>query len=100
MKKPISVINTSFTSNGSDGMVIFYDDRTGGSAGELVEQDMLTLENNKIKLDNSKYVVSGIGKDAVNNINITFSGNELLSKRLELYNDECKECDNIKIIDE
>lgn len=99
MKKTISVINSSFTSNGSDGIVIFYDDRTGGSAGELVEQDMLTLENNKIKLDNSKYVVSGIGKDTVNNINITFSGNELLSKKLGLYDDECKECVNIKIID-
>lgn len=99
MKKTISVINSSFTSNGSDGMVIFYDDRTGGSAGELVEQDMLTLENNKIKLDNSKYVGGGIGKDTVNNINITFRDNELLSKRLELYDDECKECDNMKIID-
>lgn len=100
MKKPISVINSSFTSNGSDGMVIFYDDRTGGSAGELVEQDMLTIKNNKIKLNNSEYVVSGIAKDTVNNINITFSGNKLLSKKLELYNDECKESTNIKIINE
>ena len=44
MKKPISVINSSFTSNGSDGMVIFYDDRTGGPACELVEQDMITIK--------------------------------------------------------
>ena len=29
-------------------MVVFYDDRTGGSAGELVEQDILTIENNNI----------------------------------------------------
>ena len=99
MKKSISIINSSFTSNGSNGMVIFYDDRTGGSAGELVEQDMLTIENNKIKLDNSEYVVSGISKYTVNNINITFSDNELLSKKLEFFNDECKECENIKIID-
>lgn len=97
MKKPISIINSSFTSNSKDGMVVFYDDRTGGSAGELVKQDMLTIENNKIKLDNSEYVVSGIGKDTVNNINITFRNNELLSKKLKLYNDECKECSNIKI---
>ena len=99
MKKPISVINSSFTSNGSDGMIIFYDDRTGDSDDELVEQDMLTIENNKIKLDNSEYVASGISKDTVNNINITFSDNELLSNKLELYNDECKESANIKIID-
>ena len=32
-------------------MVVFYDDRTGGSAGGLVNQDMLTLENNKINRD-------------------------------------------------
>ena len=80
-------------------MVIFYDDRTGGPAGELVEQDMLTIKNNKIKLDNSEYVVSGISKDTVNNINITFSGNELLSNKLGLYNDNCKESENIQIID-
>ena len=34
---------SSYIFNSSDGMVIFYDDRTGGSAGELVEQDMLTI---------------------------------------------------------
>ena len=80
-------------------MVVFYDDRTGGSAGELVEQDILTIENNKISLNNSQYVVSGIGKDTVNNINITFRNNELLSKKLQLYDEECNECGNIKIID-
>ena len=52
MKKPINIINSSFTSNGNDGMIVFYDDRTGGSAGELVNQDMLTdFKNNKIKMD-------------------------------------------------
>ena len=97
MKKPISILNSSFTSNGNDGMVVFYDDRTGGSAGELVNQDMLTIKNNKIKLDNSDYVVSGIGKDTVNNINITFDDNELLSDKLKLYDEDCKECNNISI---
>ena len=58
---------------------------------------MLTIENNKISLDNSKYVVSGIGNDTVNNINITFRSNELLSKKLQLYDDKCTECYNIKI---
>ena len=80
-------------------MVVFYDDRTGGLAGELVEQDMLTIENNKISLDNSKYVVSGVGKDTINNINIAFRNNELLSEKLQLYDDECKESKNIKIIE-
>ena len=99
MKKPISIINSSFTSNGENGMVEFYDDRTGGSAGELVEQDVLTIENNKISLYNSKYVVSGVGKDTINNINIAFRNNELLSEKLQLYDDECKESKNIKIIE-
>ena len=99
MKKPISIINSSFTSNGKEGMVVFYDDRTGGSAGELVEQDILTIENNKISLNNSQYVVSGISKDTINNINIAFRNNELLSEKLQLYDDECKESENIKIIE-
>ena len=80
-------------------MVFYYDDRTGGSAGELVNQDMLTIKNNKIKLDNSKYVVTGIGKDTVNNINITFSDNKLLSKSLKLYSNECKKSNNILIVE-
>ena len=99
MKKPISIINSSFTSNSKDGMIVFYDDRTGGSAGELVEQDILTIENNKISLNNSQYVVSGIDKDTVNNINISFRNNELLSEKLQLYDKESKECENIKIIE-
>ena len=99
MKKPVNIINSSFTSNGKDGMIVFYDDRTGGSAGELVEQDILTIENNKISLNNSQYVVNGIGKDTVNNINIAFRNNELLSEKLQLYDKESKECENIKIIE-
>ena len=79
--------------------IVFYDDRTGGSAGELVEQDILTIENNKISLNNSQYVVSGIDKDTVNNINISFRNNELLSEKLQLYDKESKECENIKIIE-
>ena len=99
MKKPVNIINSSFTSNGKDGMIVFYDDRTGGSAGELVEQDILTIEDNKISLNNSQYVVSGIDKDTVNNINISFRNNELLSEKLQLYDKESKECENIKIIE-
>ena len=78
-------------------MVVFYDDRTGGSAGELVKQDMLTIKNNKINLGNSEYVVTGIGKDTVNNINISFSDNELVSDKLKLYDESCNEISNIKI---
>lgn len=99
MKKPISIINCDFTSSGSDGMVMFYDDRTGGSVGELVAQDMLTIEDNKIKMDNSLFVVSGIGENTVNNINITFKGNDLLSDGLMLYDEDCNECENIKIVE-
>ena len=99
MKKPISIINSSFTSNGKDGMVVFYDDRTGGSAGELVQQDMLNIKNNKITMDKSEFVVSGISRDTVNNINISFKNNELLSKKLKLYDNDAKSSSNVKIIE-
>ena len=59
---------------------------------------MLTIKNNKINLDNSEYVVSGIGKDTVNNINITFDDNTLLSDKLKLYDESCNENSNIKIL--
>ena len=98
MKKPISIINCDFTSGGANGMVVFYDDRTGGSAGELVKQDMITIDNNKIDMDKSEFVVSGIGKDTVNNINITFEDNELLSEKLRLYDKACDESSRVKII--
>ena len=78
-------------------MIVFYDDRTGGSAGELVEQDILTIENNKISLNNSQYVVSGIDKDTVNNINIAFRNNDLSPNKLKLYNADCKENNNVNI---
>lgn len=99
MKKPISIINSSFTSNGKDGMVVFYDDRTGDSSGELVQQDMLTIENNKIIMDKSEFVVTGIDRDTVNNINISFKNNELLSEILRLYDKECLGSKNVKIKD-
>ena len=97
MKKPISIKNSSFISNGKGGMIVYYDDRTGGSAGELVEQNILTIEGNKITLDNSEYVVNGIDNDTVNNINVNFKDNELLSKQLKLYDISCEENNNIKI---
>ena len=80
-------------------MVLFYDDRTGGSAGELVQQDMLTIENNKITMDKSEFVVSGIDRYTVNNINISFKNNELVSEILRLYDKSCDESNSVKIKD-
>ena len=97
MKEPINITNCNFTSQDIHGMIIFYDDRTGDSTGDLINQNMLTIKNNKIKMDNSKYVITGINKDTVNNINITFKDNTLLSSKLKLYNEECTKCENIKI---
>lgn len=93
----INITNCNSTPQYIHGMIIFYDDRTGGSAGDLVNQNMLTIKNNKIKMDNSKYVITGINKSTVNNINITFKDNTLLSSKLKLYNEECTKCENIKI---
>ena len=47
-------------------IIYYYDDRTGGLAGELVTQDKLTLKDNYISLVNSKYVVTGINKNTIN----------------------------------
>jgi len=53
MKKAITLINNEFNSNSTDGMIIFYDDRTGDSAGKLVKQEKLVLEDNMITIPNS-----------------------------------------------
>ena len=50
-------------------------------------------------MDKSEFVVSGIGKDTVNNINVNFDYNELLSEKLRLYDKSCNENSNINIID-
>ena len=100
MKKPITIKNSEIISNSTNGLIAYYDDRTGGSAGELVKQDMLTLDNNIITMDNSEYVVTGINKNTQNNINITFKDNELLSPNLKLYNEECLQCKNITIVEQ
>ena len=99
LKKSINIVNNNFTSKGTDGMIVFYDDRTGGSAGELVKQEMISIKNNTLKLDNSTYVVNGLSKDTVNNINITVKDNKLLSDNLLLYDKNCLESKNIKIED-
>ncbi len=99
MKQPISLTNNTISSKGSDGIINYYDDRTGGSAGDLVKQSKLKLENNNINLNNSKYVITGISKDTVNNINIYCKNNNYNSNSLLLCDTDSKYSPNISIIE-
>lgn len=99
MKQPISLINNTISSKGSDGIINYYDDRTGGSAGDLVKQSKLKLENNNINLNNSQYVVTGINKNTVNNINIYSKNNNYNSNSLLLCGPDSKYSPNISIVE-
>ena len=98
MKQPISLINNTISSQSKDGIINFYDDRTGGSAGDLVKQDKLLLKDNKIYLPNSKYIVTGLSKDTVNNINIESKNNKNNSNNI-LCDPNSKNSPNISIYD-
>ncbi|WP_283672574.1 hypothetical protein [Clostridium perfringens] len=97
MKKPISIINSVIESNSKEGLIKFYDDRTGGSAGELAKQSTLTLENNKITLPNSKYVIEGLNKNTVNNINIIDKNNSIKPDSILIMDKEANNSKSITI---
>lgn len=97
MKQPISLINNTISSKSSDGIIYYYDDRTGGSAGDLVKQDKLLIKDNTINLPNSKYVITGINKDTVNNINIKSKNNTYKSTDLLLCEPNSADSTNVYI---
>lgn len=97
MKKPINILNNIIESNSNEGLIKFYDDRTGGAAGDLVNQSTLTLENNKITLPNSKYVIEGLNKNIVNNINIINKNNSIKPDSILIMDKEANDSKNITI---
>ena len=100
LKKPITISKCTIYSSSTSGLIVFYDDRTGGSAGELVQQDSVTLNNNVIKLINSSYVINGLYKNTVNYINIISIDNQLIPTTLLLCNPESRNCSNISILEQ
>lgn len=84
MKKPITLINNEINSNSEIGMINFYDDRTGNSAGELVKQETIKLQDNIINLPKSPYVITGLTGTGVNNINIVSKANKYKDSNLPL----------------
>lgn len=97
MKQPIKLLGNTISSQSIDGIINYYDDRTGGSAGELVNQDKLILKYNKFDLPKSSYVITGLSKDTVNNINIESKGNVYKSTDLLLCDPSSKASSNISI---
>ena len=65
----------------------------------ILDKDKEKIKELKINMDKSEFVVSGIDKDTVNNINISFKNNELVSEILNPYDKECLGSKNVKIKD-
>lgn len=97
IKKEIILQNNVINSNSNVGLINFYDDRTGGQAGELVPQEKLILDSNKINLPNSPYVITGLTDKTVNNINIISINNTISAPTLQLCDPKAKQNPNLKI---
>lgn len=97
MKKDIVLKNNTIDSTSNIGIINFYDDRTGGSAGNLVNQEDLILESNTINIYNSPYVVTGLNDKTVNNINIISTSNILSPQTLQLCDPKAKQNPNLQI---
>ena len=100
MKYPIKISNNIFTSKGSNGMIYFYDDRIIPNSSELAKQDTLTLKNNSITLNNSMYIITGLTKNTVNNINIISISNFCNPTSLLLCDPTAKYNTNILITEQ
>ena len=98
MKKPITIDGNIFNGLGKNGMIYFYDDRTGGSAGDLVVQELVTIINNNITLTNSLYVVIGLSSSTINNINIKYTNNIVNPDTVLLYTPSAYNNSNISIV--
>lgn len=87
MKFPITFINNTFNSTGTNGMILFYDDRILNTTDQFSSKASLTLKGNIVNTPNSDYIISGLNKNTKNNINIIIEDNTLQSDT-NLYNFE------------
>ena len=99
MKQPVSVIDCRFTTSGADGIIRYYDDRTGGSAGELTQQETLTLQGNVLQLGKSTYVVTGLTGKAQNPINLVVQDNRVTPANLPLCDLEARKSRQITVVE-
>lgn len=100
MKQPVSVIGCRFTTSGADGIIRYYDDRTGGSAGELTDQKALTLQGNTLQLGKSPYVVTGLTGKAQNPIHLAAKDNRITPAGLPLCNPEARKSRQITVVEQ
>ena len=93
LNKNITLTNNYITSNTSEGIIIFYDDRINNS---IVNISPITITKNIFNLPNSKYIISGLTENTQNNIYIILNKNTILSNN-SLYNSIINSNNNIDI---
>lgn len=97
LTQPINLLNNTIYCNSPTGLLYFYDDRV---AVPVVTQDKLTLKNNVIAIVTSPYVITGLDKNIIHNINIISSSNILIPNTILLFNQEAKLSSNINILED
>lgn len=99
LKKPITLSNITFTTCGNKGMVFFYHDVVGKSAGPAVEQEPLTIKNNTLDLGDSDYVVTGPDEGTKQIIKLVFENNTVHPKSVLPVNPEARKSKNVTIVE-
>lgn len=97
LKEPITLINNSITSQSSNGLINFYDDRVYNTDEISTLNNGLKLENNSINLPNSKYVIEGLNEKTVNTIFIINNSNKITPDNILIVNPTALNSSNISI---
>ena len=93
MSKQISLINNTFNSDSTDGLILFYDDRITDLNSDT---NTLNICDNIFNLPNCKYIICGLSKSTKNKIIIILDNNTINYNKL-LCNPDSYYCTKINI---
>lgn len=99
MTNPISIIANTITCYNTNGLIIFYDDRSNPFESENAIKSTLTLKSNNITMTNYYYLITGLYISTSNKINIMSLDNLFIPETLLLCNPEARQNGNISIIE-
>ena len=88
--KPITINNTTFTSNTNDGLIVLQGwGNNDYTKDENSESRIITLTNNTITMYNANYIISGSNINTTtssNKLNIVYENNIVTPTSISLYN--------------
>ena len=98
LKKTITLINNKISSQSSNGLINFYDDRICSTCITADVNNELLLDTNSITLPNSQYVIEGLNEKTINAINIINKSNKITPDSILIVNPTAPNSNNGSII--